>query len=164
VTAAINQIYSNQEKYLMLEVEVPEGRADTVRDVANVTVAYANMGTKTADSLASKVAVRFSESEKQVAAQRDTVVLEDAIMQVGAERNMMATELRDQGKVEEAKQLLLMNSAFLSQQAAELQSEQLDSYAAENDEDSKKLSPKFWNARRKQMRDSQHKHQYQRTY
>ena len=164
VVAAINQIYSKQEKYLMLEVEVPEGRAETRLDIANVRVAYANMGTKTTDRLASSVAVRFSESEKQVTDNRDRQVLEAAVMQVATERNIMATQLRDQGKVEEARELLLMNSGYLQQQAAELQSEALDEYGLENDADADNLAPGAWRARRKAMRDSQYKNQYQRTY
>ena len=164
VVAAINQIYSKQEKYLMLEVEVPEGKADATLDVANVQVAYANMGTKTTDNLASSVAVRFSESEQQVTDNRDRQVLEAAVMQVATERNIMATQLRDEGKLEEARELLLMNSGYLQQQAAELQSEALDEYGLENDADADNLAPGAWRARRKAMRDSQYKNQYQRTY
>ncbi len=164
VVTAINQIYSKQEKYLMLEIEVPGGAVDHSRDVASVNVSYANMETKTTDDLASTVGVRFSESEKQVVEKRDKVVLEAAVMQVAAERNDLATELRDKGKLEEARQLLIMNAGYLQEQAEDLDSQQLDDYAGENTKDSQNLAPGLWRGRRKQMRDSQYKVQQQRTY
>jgi len=164
VVAAINQLYSNQEKYVMLEVEVPEGAVNSSRDVARVEVTYANMATKTTDRLTSAVAVRFSDSEQQVVEQRDKIVLEAAVMQVATERNMKATELRDKGQVEEAKQLLILNAGYLQQQAGELESEQLDAYAGDNEEDARNLAPSSWNARRKSMRDVQYKNRNQRSY
>ncbi len=164
VVTAINQLYSNQEKYLMLEVEVPSGSVDRSRDVASVKVSYANMATKTTDTLTSTIAVRFSESERQVVEQRDKIVLEAAVLQVATERNELATELRDEGKLEEAKQLLIMNAGYLQEQAADLESEQLDSYAGENEEDSMNLAPSLWKGRRKRMRDVQYKNTQQRSY
>ncbi len=164
VTAAINQIYSKQEKYLLLEVEVPEGSVDSERDVAQIQVAYANMETKTTDKLTSAIKVRFSDSERQVKQQIDKIVLEDAVMQVATERNITATQLRDAGKVEEAQKLLIFNSQVLKEQARELESESLNDYAIENEEDSRSLIPSLWKGRRKKMRDSQHEKQYQQTY
>ena len=164
VVASINQLYSNQEKYLMLEVEVPEGAVNTTLDIANVKVTYANMSTKTTDSLTSAVAVRFTESEEQVVQKRDKDVLEAAVMQVATERNILATELRDEGKLEEAQQLLIMNASYLQQQGEELESAQLDSYAAENEEDSQNLAPSSWNVRRKSMRGLQYKNATQQSY
>ncbi|MBT3191000.1 MAG: VWA domain-containing protein [Verrucomicrobia bacterium] len=164
VVASINQLYSNQEKYLMLEVEIPEGSVKKPLDVANVKVTYANMSTKTTDTLTSAVAVRFTESEEQVVQKRDKVVLEAAVMQVATERNIMATQLRDEGKVEEAQKLLIFNAGYLQQQAGELESEQLDSYAGDNRDDSMNLDASSWKARRKSMRDVQYKNTTQRSY
>jgi Ca-activated chloride channel homolog len=164
VVAAINQLYSNQEKYLMLEVEVPKGSVKRSLEVANVKVTYANMGTKTTDTLSSTVAVRFSESEKQVVEKRDKIVLEAAVMQVATARNILATELRDAGKQKEAQKLLTLNAGYLEQQAVELDSEQLGSYARDNEEDSKNLAPSLWNGRRKSMRDAQYMNKNQQSY
>jgi Ca-activated chloride channel family protein len=164
VVAALNQIYSNQEKYLMLEVEIPKGEANSSQEVAKVKVSYANMDTKTTDKLTSAVAVRFSESQQQVVEQRDKIVLEAATMQVATARNELATKLRDEGKVEEAKKLLLFNGKYLQQQAGELQSEELDHYGAENYIDSENLDASSWGSRRKAMRGYQYKNKTQQSY
>ena len=164
VVAALNQIYSNQEKYLMLEVEIPKGEANSSQEVAKVKVSYANMDTKTTDKLTSAVAVRFSESEQQVVEQRDKIVLEAATMQVATARNELATKLRDEGKVEEAQQLLIFNAQYLDQQAGELQSEELDHYSLENYKDSENLDASSWGSRRKAMRGYQYKNKTQQSY
>ena len=164
IVASINQLYSNQEKYLILEVEIPAGEVNKRLDIANVKVSYANMSTKTTDKLTSTVSARFTDSEQQVVQKRDKVVLEAAVMQVATARNSLATELRDDGKVEEAQRLLVMNGVYLREQAGDLGSEQLDSYAGENEKDSQNLAPSYWNARRKSMRGSQHKNYNQQSY
>jgi Ca-activated chloride channel family protein len=164
VVAALNQIYSNQEKYLMLEVEIPKGEANSSQEVAKVKVSYANMDTKTTDKLTSAVAVRFSESQQQVVEQRDKIVLEAATMQVATARNEMAIKLRDEGKVEEAQKLLIFNGQYLEQQAGDLQSEELQSYGVENFKDSKNLDASSWGSRRKAMRSNQYKNKTQQSY
>ena len=55
VTTNLNQIYSEQMKYVLLEVEVPAGRKNTAQEVATVEGSYANMATKTNDRLKSNV-------------------------------------------------------------------------------------------------------------
>ncbi len=164
VVSSINQLYSNQEKYLMLEVEIPSGAVNDVRDVANVKVSYANMETKTTDRLTSAVAVRFTESKEQVAEERDTQVLEAAVMQVATERNVLATELRDEGKQEEAEKLLKFNAVYLLEQGDDLDSDQLMDYSTDNREDAENLAPSVWKGRRKSMRGSQYKNKSQQSY
>ena len=57
VTTYLNQVYGDQEKYVLLEVEVPAGRAGTERNIAEVNVAYVNMATKSPDRI-TRVAAR----------------------------------------------------------------------------------------------------------
>ena len=114
VTAAINQLYSEQEKYVLLEVEVPPGEEKDVRDVATVDVSYLNMQTKTNDKLTSRMAVRFTKAEKAVKENANKDVLVSAVELVANETNKRATELRDQGKIEEARQVLLANGTFIA--------------------------------------------------
>jgi len=47
--ASINELYGSQEKYLLLELEVPAGLAGETREVATVDVAYADTSSKTVD-------------------------------------------------------------------------------------------------------------------
>ena len=164
VVCSINQLYSDQEKYLMLEVEIPAGMADSVRDVANVKVSYANMETKTNDRLTSAVAVRFTKSKEQVAQKRDKQVLEAAVMQVATARNILATELRDEGKQEEAKKLLLSNGIYLREQGDDLDSQELITYGLDNYKDADNLAPGLWKGQRKSMRGLQFKNKKQQSY
>jgi Ca-activated chloride channel family protein len=138
--------------------------ANQERDVADVTVSYANMETKTTDRLASSVAVRFSASQEQVAKRCDKDVMEDAVMQVATERNAIATKLRDEGKQKEAQKLLLFNASYLREQGGKLESDKLIKYAGENVGDSRNLDAKMWNVRRKSMRSMQHKVKSQQSY
>jgi Ca-activated chloride channel family protein len=70
VIAQLNQLYSQQEKYVLLEVEVPATKADKTLEIAQVEVSYANMETKTTDHLSSSVSVKFSSSEAVVQGDR----------------------------------------------------------------------------------------------
>ena len=62
VIVSMNQLYSEQEKYVLLEVEVPASKAGQSREIAEVKVSYANMLTHTTDRLSSSVSANFSDS------------------------------------------------------------------------------------------------------
>ncbi|MCP4644119.1 MAG: VWA domain-containing protein, partial [bacterium] len=49
VTTRLNQLYSEQQKYVILEVEVPASSTGSEMELASVGVSYANMDTKTKD-------------------------------------------------------------------------------------------------------------------
>ena len=156
VTAAINQLYSEQEKYVLLEVEVPPGEEKDVRDVATVNVSYLNMQTKTNDKLTSRMAVRFTKAEKAVKENANKDVLVSAVELVANETNKRATALRDQGNIEEARQALITNSEFIADNNVDLQSPKLDRLYDINAGDAGNLDPAKWAERRKSMRRIQH--------
>ena len=54
VVLNMNQLYSKQEKFVMLEVEVPTGVKDATRDLVNGAGSYSNMKTKVTDKLQSQ--------------------------------------------------------------------------------------------------------------
>jgi len=164
VVAEINQLYSNQEKYVLLEVEVPAARANTTDDIAKVAVSYANMETKTPERLTSTVSARFSESRKEVTRKRDKEVMVDAVQQVATERSILATKLRDEGKVEEAKRELLLNAQFLGEQGYMLQSQPLNDLSRHNREDAENLAPGKWKKGRKVIRSRQYEIESQQSY
>jgi len=49
VIVTMNQLYSEQEKYVLLEVEIPATKAGKSREIAEVKVSYTNMQTHTTD-------------------------------------------------------------------------------------------------------------------
>jgi Ca-activated chloride channel family protein len=163
-TVTLNQLLSEQEKYLLLEVEVPAGQVNAVRDVATVSITYLNMQTKTTDKLTSALAVRFTEDPRAVDKAENREVMTSAVEQVANENNKVATTLRDQGKVEEAKKVLLDNVAFLQKNAEKYQSERLRKQQEFNNDNAQKLVGKDWDTERKRMRDTQMQLEMQRSY
>jgi Ca-activated chloride channel family protein len=163
-TTTLNQLTSAQEKYLLLEVEVPAGEENSVRDVATVSLSYLNMQTKTTDRLTSAMAVRFTKSTERVEKAANKDVLVAAVEQIGNDTNKRAVELRDQGKVKEAEKLLKYNAEFLAENASKLQSRRLKTQADFNNDNAGRLAGKDWTGERKRMRDDQLQRETQRAY
>ncbi len=163
-TVLLNQLYSGQEKYIVMEVEVPAGRAKTTRQVASVELSYANMATNTTDTLASTVAVRFTDVKNEVAENTNKKVMASCMLQVGTMENDRALALRDAGKIDEARRVLLANGIRLQAEGERWGSNDLSFYGALNTSDAGKLDKKSWLLNRKQMRDTQYKNQKQRSY
>jgi Ca-activated chloride channel family protein len=164
VIASLNQLYSNQEKYVILEVEVPAGSAGSSLDVAQVEVTYANMATKSTDHLSNRAQVRFTDSPTVVDSETNKEVMVPVVRQIANQTNQAAVVLRDRGQVEEARQMLLGNSSMLSEFGQKYSAPVLLEDKAENEMDAGNLDSASWNSRRKEMRGRQHKVQTQQKY
>ena len=156
VIVQLSQLYSKQEKYVLLELEVPPGKVDQPRDVAKVKVSYANMKTKTTDRLTSSVSVNFTESTAAVEENINKDVMVVYVLQVANEKNELATTLRDKGDVAEAKKVLLANGLFLEGNAKLLDSELLQLRCADNRKQAENIEGAKWNETRKAMRYNQY--------
>lgn len=165
VRLRMNQLYSQQEKYVVLEVEVPAGKAGAQIDLAAVDVSYLNMHSKSKDNLSRTVAVSFSASTEAVAKATDKKVMESAVQQVSNEMSKEALRLRDSGKVDEAKQVMKANTSYLADKAVSLGSASapapaLAAMEAESRSQATKLDSKDnaeWNVSRKKMKEDQFK-------
>ena len=104
------QLYARQQRYFVIEVEVNPGAAGDKRPLANVTVEYQNMLSKTTDTLTSSIEVRFTSDKEQVVKNCDHETTAYCALQLANDNNVRATALRDAGKIKEAKDLLLMNT------------------------------------------------------
>lgn len=152
VVTAMNQIYSKQEQYFLLEVEVPAAEKDSKLDVATVSLAYLNMGTKNRDRLSSSVAARFTNSKAVVNKSLNKDVMISCVTQIALENNQRATALRDQGRTKEAEALLRGNVFYLYDNAKKLDSEFLRSYGDFNGVNAGNLNNDNWAIERKKMR------------
>lgn len=163
VRLRMNQLYSQQEKYVVLEVEVPAGKVGDNFDLAAVDVAYLNMQSKGKDKLSRAVAVSFSESQDAVAKATDKKVMVSAVEQVSNQMNKEALELRDKGRVDEAKKAMEKTASYLDANAASLGGEAAGALkplqAATRSQaatiDSK--NSEEWNVQRKKMKEDQFK-------
>jgi Ca-activated chloride channel family protein len=156
VTAKLNQLYSGQTKYVLIEVELPRGEAGARLPVATTRVKYVDMAKDREAHLESTVAVRYTDDPAEVEASIDDEVMAAAVHQIAVENNIMAMRLRDQGQVAEAREALLSNSAFLSENALRLDSDSLREYAGANREAAEKLDSADWTRARKGMREEQY--------
>ncbi|MCG8422810.1 MAG: VWA domain-containing protein [Proteobacteria bacterium] len=161
---SLNQLYSKQEKYVLIEVAVPATRAGTARNLADVAVEYNNMLTGKRHTLNDRVGVRFSASRSDVARSENRDVMVTALEALAVKRNREAVALRDQGKVDEAKKVLIDNARSLRQQGKRYRSKRLDNYGKDNFDDAANLDGKSWNKRRKAMRKNQHSMETNQSY
>lgn len=153
IRLGMNQLYGNQLKYAVVEIEVPAAPSGTSRTLAEVTVRYRNMETLARDELRSAVSATFTASQALVDRSANKKVMGSVVRQLGAERSKMAMRLRDQGRVEEARQILLDNAAFLDQGFEKYDNEWLRKDATANRQDAENLDPENWKKRRKEMQD-----------
>lgn len=161
VVVKFNQIYSEQEKYLVLEVEVPATEAKTTRAIATVSASYANMQTKTTDRLSSSVDVNFSDAVAEIESNTNNDVAASCVLQVGNWRNIQAMLMREEGDVQGAQAQLLLNWEYLKGNALKLNNKRLAEDAEFNRAQSDNLEGKEYGrykkagkARNEQTRDN----------
>ncbi|GHU06508.1 hypothetical protein FACS1894158_13160 [Betaproteobacteria bacterium] len=114
VTVKLNQLYSNQEKYVLLEVIPARGSRSESKALAEVTVNYNNLESKNKDTYQESLAVRYTDSRDEMSKAVVEDVLVDSAIQKMAIQNEQALRLIDEGKMDEAK-------AVLDQSAEELE-------------------------------------------
>lgn len=113
VTVKLNQLYSNQEKYVLLEVLPAKGSKSQSKPLADVRVSYDNLSTRKKDTFNEQVAVKYSASSAAVkSAVVEDVVVESAIQKAAVESDR-AIKLMDEGKMDEAKAVLQQNAVSL---------------------------------------------------
>jgi len=154
ITLDMNHIYSEHEKYVLLEVQTPAYEKDAL-SVADVNIRYVDMKNNRQEKLNTKIAATTTRSRKVYDARQNKVVYADVVEQIAIENNEKALALRDKGKVTEARQILMDNSSYLRSNADKLESKKLDEYAYENEKDSDAVQREDWNVQRKVMRESQ---------
>jgi len=165
VRTRLNQLYSEQEKYLVLEVEVPPQAPGSELELASVQVDYANLATRRQSRLDGLVQAGFSASKEEVEQAVDKPALESAVEQVANEYSREAVERRDRGDVEGARKLLEKSAEFLGSQAEALASPELKAQEEEALQDADRLSSdEEWNRQRKELREKQYKRATQQSY
>jgi Ca-activated chloride channel family protein len=155
VTLEIQNIYSNHEKFAILEVELPTHQEGKIRELACVRVSYLDMQTEATQKANGAVNVRFSNSKDEVKKNLNKRVTADVVELLAVERNEMAMKLRDEGKLGEARQKLKDNVLYLQTAASDYDCPALDKYAADNAKQAEQLDEANWSGNRKGMVESQ---------
>lgn len=114
VTVKLNQLYAMQEKYVMLEVLPAKGSATQSKPLAQINVSYDNLATRQKERWDEKMDVRYTASSTEVQKAQVEDVIVDSAIQKSAIQNEKALKLIDEGKMDEAKEVLLESSSALS--------------------------------------------------
>ncbi|MCP4702477.1 MAG: VWA domain-containing protein [Gammaproteobacteria bacterium] len=166
VITRINQLYGNQEKYVLLEVEVPPASAGTRQTIAHVEVTYRDMATRRSERFSEKKTARFTNSRKTVKESANRDVMISVAEQLAVQKSEEALRLRDAGLVRESKKLLLDNSAQLRGQARKYKSKRLKKQSDESAEEAKDVTStgRRWKKSRKKMKKSKRSRKRQQRY
>ena len=113
ITVKMSQLFSNQEKYVLLEVIPDKGKVGQEKTLAQVDLKYDNLLENTTENETQEVRISYTKDKKMVDdAIHHDVVVETELQKVALE-NEKALELYNQGKRDEAQQLLRENGEAL---------------------------------------------------
>lgn len=161
VAVDFGQLFSGQDKYVIVELELAPGAAGEEAVVGEVESRCLNLVSRQVERHRDRIAVKFTDSDAEVERHTDANVMVSVVRQIGAERNAAARVLRDQGKVEEARRALIDNAAWFVHNAARFDSDQLRQDALANELDAQNLDDAAWRERRKVMLENQSAQQLQ---
>jgi Ca-activated chloride channel family protein len=165
VSTRMNQLYSKQEKFIILEVEVPAQSDSATVDLVDVDIKYIDLFHKRNETLSSTVAANFTRSQQQIDDAIDTKTYEAAAEQVANEFNRAAVERRDQGDIQGAKSILQKSADYLDNLGQSLSSPKLIEQKEEALQDADELeNEQEWSKKRKELRERQYKRSNQQSY
>jgi len=102
VELSLNQLYGNQEKYALVEVEISGGMIGENKDIALAKVFYENPFTQRKETSAGRATARFSKDRKEVRKSANINVFRDYQLNLNAMAQEKAITLSDKGKKKEA--------------------------------------------------------------
>jgi Ca-activated chloride channel homolog len=166
VNVNLNQVLNAQEKYVLVELEVPEGQAGRSIDLATAVVGYRDLDNRRQEARPRALQLAYTTDTRQAEASIKKDVKEKVVLQKAVETNERAVRLRDEGRLDEAKKMLKDNSSLLQGAASQMSSPILDDYARQNAKEAEKMesAPADWDTQRKSMRESQQQNKTQRSY
>lgn len=117
VEVGMNQLYGGQQKYVLIEAEVPAGRAGQTLDLAQVRAAYENPRTAKVETATARASARYTASAEEVKRNASAEVYQAVVENEIAAARDKALDLYNSGKRAEAAQELQKTGAVLQQQA-----------------------------------------------
>jgi Ca-activated chloride channel family protein len=175
VTLKLNQLQADNERYVVVELQAPEGRSEGAADVADVTVTYLDLDKGGSPARAeAKPSVRFSSNAKEVEEAVNKPVMSQVTQQIATEKSEKAVELRDAGDIDGARKVLEENAEYIKRSrdvftsgaapAPQASVSALNDLENQSREAAKSLDGGDWDRTRKTMRYDQHKSKVQQAY
>ncbi len=164
VIVHMNQLYSQQDKHVLLEIELPATVAGEVKNAAEVYVTYDNMITRRTDELKGLANFEVSASPREIEGRINREVMTEAVALLANEESKRAVVLRDQGRVSEARDVLEKNAEYLEQEAGKYNSQRLESLSADQEKSAEEVDDNRWSRTRKLLREQQYKTDTQQAW
>ncbi len=120
VELQMNQVYGGQQKYALVEVELPASTPEQTLELALARCSYENALTRMAEESTSRAQVRFTARDEEVRASANRVVQEDLLQNEMAQAKDEALDLYNAGRADDAARELRQVGARLQEQAAAL--------------------------------------------
>ncbi len=139
VEVFLNQLYGGQEKYVLLEVEVPAARHGASREVATARVVYDNPFSRSSESAAGAARVSFSRERREVSESANAPVQKAYYINLKAVAQDDAIALADEGKREEAARKLQQAGDKLREAGALLHDKELEKEGCEAEQQAQNL-------------------------
>ncbi len=125
VELSLNQLYGSQEKYALIEVEIPGGKSGEKRDIAYVNVSYENPFTQKKETSSGRAYARFSKDRIKVKKSVNVAVQREYNFNLNALSQEKAISLSDKGKNKEAVSELKKSAQKLREVGQEHNDEEL---------------------------------------
>lgn len=153
-----NQVAGGQRKILLVEVEVPAGKAGSTVELGSATVAARERATGASTVAEAKAAASYSEDRVAAVASVDRTAKAAVVRATANENLKKAISARDAGRKEEAKAILRDNAATLGAAAKELNAPSLQEDAILQEKAATQVDDEAdWGSNRKSLRSKQHK-------
>jgi Ca-activated chloride channel family protein len=156
VRMQLSNIWSSQEKYAVIEVELPAKDAGTMLEVAKTEVKYTTVGDATRHSLASTASVTYTADAAEVEASENRDVMVGVVRQIVAENNRIGMEMQDQGKSSMAVPWFVDNALNAEAWADKYNAPELREDAIDNRKDAESIQSGTYTVRRKQIKENQY--------
>jgi Ca-activated chloride channel family protein len=115
IELSMNQLYGDQEKYALVEVQIPKSRAGSKLRIARADVTYENPFTLKQEKSSGVSYAFFSSDPKKVAGSTNIEVVREYQLNLNALAQEKAIDLSDKGKNKEAVTELKQSAARLKQ-------------------------------------------------
>ncbi len=135
VEIQMNQLYGGQEKYALVEVEVPSAEPGATLDLAEARCSYENALTSKVEKSEARIQARFTGSMAEVREGANKKVQEAVVENEMAVARDQALDLYNQGRKDEAAQTLRKTSEELKEKNVQLGFDDLAGEAAALDAD-----------------------------
>lgn len=122
VTVKMNQLFSNQEKYVLLEVIPDEGKVGQSKTLAQIDLQYDNLLVNKPEHETQSVNVSYTDNQKLVQDSIIQDVLAESEIQKVTIANDKALELYDQGNQQAAEKMLMDNKSRLEELSGSMKS------------------------------------------